>query len=216
MIKRLLLASLTLICAIAVQAQYRDIRFIYVVHDHTTPISDVTSRLQTQYNSAMSDDTGQTQAVFYMPNGSRPIVVKLNTPDDNNEDFYNKLLAEIHERNSHDVDADVDVEEIINIFNDLKLDDPTEEVELAFSFLVTPQFWEIGNNEGVIANLFYALDLANVIATRTMADGCKVPHLSFEVRYPRENPIKFNPTMPFGELNLGGINQYMNEKISPL
>lgn len=202
------------LCALAMHAQDRDINFIYVVHDHTTPISDVTALLRERYNMITGD--GFMQAVFYMPNGSSPIVVKLNTPDANHEDFQNKLLAEINDRNSHDVDAGADLENITKIFSDLKLDNPDEEVELSFSFLVTPQFWDIGNNEAVIAGLYYALDLANVNTNHRMINGCRVPRMTIDVRYPRENPIKFNPLEPFGEKNLGGINQYMNEKISPL
>lgn len=204
------------LCAFAANAQERNIRFFYVVHDHTTPIADVTSRLEAEYTAAMDDEYKEMQTIFYLPNGSYHIVVKINTSDDNHEDFYDKFLAEIYERNSHEVDADADVQEIVKIFNDLKLDDPSENVKLSFSFIVTPLFWRVGNNEGVISNLFYTLDLANVIKNHKIIDGSEVSRLTFEVRYPRENPIKFNATMPFGVQNLGGINQYMKDKIYPL
>ena len=198
-----ILASLLCLLAVSargeVPASEQILRFIYVAHDHTTPVQELAERLTDIYEGNKADDN-RDPLIIYLASGSNPIVVRVNVrPDlDNPDDFESVLLPELYERNSHDVNPEVDVATIIDIFGDIDLVDPAGNLRYMssyFTFFVHPMFWNSGYNESVIVPVYFGLDLPDVKG-----------RVNMEIYQPKNNPIHITDGKPFGPKNVGGIN----------
>ena len=157
--------------SISAVAQKQSFEFYYIAHDRTTPVADLCNRLEQVYETSLSYD--DYAVIFYMPNYDAPIVVKVNLPGDNRDDFKN-IISELRLKPSHEIFADVDYENIIRLINQHDfIDDkgtPTY-TSVLFCWYVNPDFWQFNYNEELIATLYFNLELdkyAGYVETQVM------------------------------------------------
>ncbi len=162
-----LLVLLFAICCSAfqnIQAQKkieRDYNFHYISHDRATPVNKLSSALQSAYDDAVEYDN---IAVFYLANGSSPMIVRVNTPDDNRGDFP-RLIGQLQEVISHDVDAYSDVDSIMSFLEThpfAESDGHLRYQSVNWKYFVSSIFWTMGYNEALIATLYWALDMKRI------------------------------------------------------
>ena len=183
--KRLCIIFLTMLASLSLAAQKQSFEFYYIAHDRTTPVSDLCSRLEQVYETALSYE--DYAVIFYLPNYDAPITVKVNLPGDNRKDFKN-IISELRLKPSHEIFADVDYQNIINLINahDFIDDAGTPAyTSVLFCWYVTPDFWQFNYNEELIARLYFNLELekfSGYVETQIMhshSDGLEV-----DARYP--------------------------------
>ncbi len=200
--KNKILASLFLLLfCFAVNAQEtidKNYRFIYVAHDVSTPVNRLSEELRTKYREAIQFNN---VAIFYLSNGYDPIIVNVNTPhNDNREDFEKRLLGELQEYNSHDVEAELDVNKILETISNNDFSTHKGKIDYAsvdIDFYVGSLFWTLGNNESIISTLYTALDIPSY----------ESDNFSFNVFRNIEDDLVYTEGMPFGEMNVNNINK---------
>ena len=172
--------------------------FIYIAHDVTTPIDRLSEKLREAYREAVQYEN---VAIFYMSNGTDPIIVKvLPSGDDNRDDFEKVLMTELQEMNSHDVDSEIDAEAIVDLLseNDFASYGRINYALVNLDFYIGSMFWTLGDNENIISRVYFVLDI----------DKFKYQDLAFNVYCNEEDFSKLNyeEGKPFGEKNLSSIN----------
>lgn len=174
--------------------------FIYIAHDVTTPIDRLSEKLREAYREAVQYEN---VAIFYMSNGSDPIIVKvLPNGDDNRDDFEKVLMTELQEMNSHDVDSEIDAEAIVDLLSETDFAN-YDRINYAYAlvnldFYIGSMFWTLGNNENIISRVYFALDI----------NKFKYQNLAFNVYCNEEDfsSLNYEEGKPFGEKNLSSIN----------
>ena len=140
-------------------AQNQSLEFYYIAHDRTTPVGDLCSRLEQVYETALSYE--DFAVIFYLPNYDEPMVVKVNLPGDNREEFGN-IISELRLKSAHEIYADIDYAKIVELINEHDFIDqngsPTYSSVL-FCWYVNPDFWQFQYNEKLIASLYFNLEL---------------------------------------------------------
>lgn len=177
--------------SISAAAQRQSFEFYYIAHDRTTPVADLCNRLEQVYETALSYD--DYAVIFYMPNYDAPIVVKVNMPGDNRDDFKN-IISELRLKPSHEIFADVDYENIISLINKYDfIDDngrPTY-TSVLFCWYVNPDFWQFNYNEELIATLYFNLELDKYIG-----------YVETQVMHSIDDGLTVDEKYPFGTKNL--------------
>lgn len=202
--KRIACAVVLLLgCTVLSAQNYRkaeqQFNFVYVAHDVTTPVQHLVARLREVYTDAIKYGNA---AVFYLSNGSNPTVVKVNMVGDNRNDFDNLLVPELQDKNSHDVIADIDVDNILNLFSENEIIGEDRQMlynSVMFDFYVNKNFWALQNNEAVIAALYFALDIANLMKPEV--------DLYFNVYRYKDEPLDYPEGQAFGVKNVNDINK---------
>lgn len=170
----------------------RIFQFVYITFDESTETQKLINRLNSLYNNAM-DYPELYSTIFYLPNGQRPIVVKINLPGDNYKDF-DKIVSVIQQQTSNIVIGDYDVTAIHDILaeNDI-IDENGRRVYRSVDWLyyICPSFWTMKNNEFVIARLFFTLEMEKLIA---MKGYFSLSILCNDVK----KSLRIDPSEPFG------------------
>ena len=178
-------------CAAAV-AQEKTLRFFYIAHDANTVTQKLIYELRANYEDAINrpDDIA---AVFYLPNGDWPLVVRVNTNHSNPKDFGN-IVRDLQEKRSHDVDITTDLKKIPEIFNDIEnVGGKQAFSNVEWNYYINSTFWELGYNETVIAALGWILEMPKSVSNGYL-------RLNF---YVGENDIlPVDTEHPFGERDL--------------
>ena len=180
-------------------------RFIYIAPDNNMSQQQLLAALNDQRNHIVSEGS---PAIFYLVSNDNPIVVKFNMEGDNSEEFESQLLYGLRQTMSWNVEAPFDRKNICKMLGEYDYVDASgnikyERVEL--NFHVGKTFWDRGNNESVIAALFFELNAAKYIEDKRM---------QFNV-YFRCPPSKgvLDRDHPFGAMNLDDINQYVIPRV---
>ena len=200
--KKILLYLIVGLLALPLSAQNNDnrkeksFRFVYIAHDVNTPVARLIERLRANRNDAME---GGEDVVFYLASGSNPVIVEYNVGEDNQSDFDEVLLAELNERNSHDVDPETDVAAIFDLLNNLNIVDENKRLNYMsakFNFYVNPKFWTLKNNEAILVPIFFAFDIPHITGGR----------VQYQLMEAREDRLPEGNL--FGDKNVEGINQF--------
>lgn len=197
--KKVFLSVIISICALSLFAQPYDthnqrLSFLYIAHDENMSVYDLIERLRSCYDDAINAPEEEA-AVFYLPNGSHPIVAKVNTADSNQEEFFT-IIEELQSKRFHDVEPSVDIETIMKIFNENDIIDEAWEYtydEVEWIYYINSTFWGLNNNENVIAALYWGLDMDKLINDR---------YLRVQIFHSRQDTIKYNNESPFGTKNI--------------
>ena len=142
-----------------VSAQSKSLEFYYIAHDRTTPVGDLCQRLESVYETALSYD--DFAVIFYLPNYDEPMVVKMNLPGDNRDDFKN-LISELRLKSAHEIYADIDYQTIVGLLDEHDFIDSKgypQYTSVLFCWYVNPDFWQFQYNEKLIAALYFSLEL---------------------------------------------------------
>lgn len=173
-------------------------RFVYTAMDTSIPLQALLKDLQDAYNHALLEGP----AIFYLANGSEPIIVKVNTSDDNRDDFEGGMLAWLKQNTSSTVDGSFDKKKILGLLSEYNFTDNEKNLiygRTDFEFHVGQSFWNMSNNEVLIAELFFELDLSYFLSS---------DRFSFNVICPRS--IEIDDRHPFGVLNPDNINELIS------
>ena len=162
--KRLLFILMILMPCI-VSAQNNVVRptssleFHYIAHDRSTPVSELCDRLEQLYYTAMSYE--DFAVIFYLPNYDQPIIVKMNLPGDNRDEFK-RIISELRLKSAHEIYADIDYENIsylINLHDFIDENANPSYTSVLFCWYVNPDFWQFQYNEKLIASLYFNMEL---------------------------------------------------------
>lgn len=189
--KRIVAAIFLLFASVVLKAQpEKDLSFIYIAHDENTPTSVLIDNLKVYYDDARNDPEGRA-VIFYLPNGNYPIIVRMNTGEDNEEDFA-LIVEDIQKKRSHDVEREVDLQMIQEIFKDTDIYDRRGNRlynSVEWIYYVNSTFWELGNHENIIASLFWIMDMQ-----KSIEEG----YMKVVILYSEDDPIPYDETLPFG------------------
>lgn len=181
--------------------QAKDYRFVYVAHDHTTPTNHLTELLEETYSNAC--DYGDV-VIFYLSNANTPIIVNVNTQNNDNKDQFEDLfIGELQNFTAHDVLARHDAREILKTISNNDFATSSKNLlydHVSFDFYVGATFWQLGYNESLIAALYWALDIPSYDDDRVEFN---VLHSSDDTQ------AEYSNKMPFGLKNVGGINKLL-------
>ena len=160
-----LIAAICL-ASLSAQAQNKheqDFTFVYIAHDVNTPIDVLSDRLNTMYRDAI-DYPDIRATVFYLANSEAPMIVKINTEDDNREDFQN-IIYELQHKRAHDLEPMTDLVEIQNALAESLVNDENEPIyqSCELFFYINSTFWELECNENLIAPLFLICGMKELI-----------------------------------------------------
>ena len=180
--------------------QAKNYRFVYVAHDHTTPTNRLSELLAETYSNAL--DYGEV-VIFYMSNANTPIVINVNTPNDDNQDKFEDFIGELQNFTSHDVLARYDAREILKTISKNDFASSSNNLlydHVRFDFYVGATFWQLGYNESLIPALYWALDIPSYSEDK----------VEFNVLHSSEDAqAEYSSKMPFGAKNVSGINKLL-------
>lgn len=175
-------------------------RFIYVAPDNTMNQQGLIDALVDHYNHIVMDET---PAIFYLSFKPEPVIVKMNTGNgDNPEDFESQLLYTLRQTMAYSVTPDVDRANILKLLaeNDFVDEDNKPTVDdMEFDFHVGKSFWDAGNNESIIAAIYFDIDAKKYIEDNKM-------HFNVIFRCPPSRG-NIDRETPFGLMNLDDINE---------
>lgn len=194
--KRIFLVLLSLMAILPLRAQIvpanQDLSFVYVAHDENTPVQVLIGRLKDIYNDALNYPEDRA-AIFYLPNGEYPVVVRVNTANDNREAF-GELVYELQSKRSHDVDRHTDLTRIQSILEENDIVDTDGKPRfrsVEWIYYINSTFWNLGYHEYIIASLFWIVDMEPLIKSKYM-------HVN--IFYSGEyDVVPFNKEQPFGD-----------------
>ena len=181
--------------AFAQDTQEQELTFVYIAHDENTSTSELIKRLRSIYEDAVNYPES-CAAIFYLPNGEFPKVVKVNAGKDNRKEFV-EIVGALQSRRSHEVDSTVDIETIQQILEEVDLKNEKGENNFAsvqWIYYVNSTFWTLQYNEDIIASLYFILDMEPMI---------KSGYLTVTMYYSEESDkIPYNRQSPWGDKNL--------------
>lgn len=182
-------------------------RFVYIAQgsQEEMPVEELKKQMEAAW-------TGITNGpvIFYLSRGTtdNPVIVKANCKEDSNPEEERKMFDEqIIERLQNNIQYTImgtyDKQQILELLknNDIVNSDGQPIYKETFlEFHVGQDFWDSGNNETVIASLFFELDVSNHI------DAGDNFHCN--VFAPRN--LKTNDEEEFGLLNPDDCKKYIN------
>ena len=197
--KRFLLFILGVIISCNLYAQTQDkqeLRFVYIAHDENTATDRLCERLQKMYYNAL-EFPENFAIIFYFAKGDEPIIIKVNTSGDNSRDFP-LLIEALQNSRSTTPSASVDMEKILEIFNDDKVDILDDNGGFRYRsvdwyYYINKNFWIQRLNEKIIASLYWTFEMEKYINAK---------YLSLSIWYSKEDNLGYNKQYPFGKKNI--------------
>lgn len=191
-------------CMVAAQGSSvadKNIRVVYIEHNLGTDVPALLKIL-----GEFQNDTYYDGAIFYLSNGSESKVLKYNVDDNSNtREEFDAMLGQLNSGLYHNVDAQIDLDNLVRIFDDLDIVDQDNRLKaksLEVLFYVTGNFFELGLHQAVIAPLFSILDIPHITPAG---------NVQFQVLYsPGDSGKEFlTRPEPFGKEDIDGINEYL-------
>lgn len=182
----------------------RNLRILFIDHEPSLPVKDVIAYIRNQRRMALENDNS---LILYMPNNQTPFISLTNVKnpfdnDDDTQDAFDKICEALNQP-SHNKEPFFDRNFLVKMFKDYDIIDDKGVLlysAVRMEFYLTSEFWKLGYNKSIIAPVFFAIDGPNLLKK----------NFNFDVYINPGDKPKFNEGAPFGELNLGGINQLVN------
>lgn len=195
--KRLGLIILSLLGALSVWGQNsldQELFFFYIAHDTDTNVRETMDRMDELFDMA-NEYPDEYAVIYYLPNGESPVVVKVNTPDANPDD-YQMLKKELNYNRMHHIDPEIDVATIQELINEIDIIDESGKAKykrVEWRYYVNSSFWLLNYNEKIIASLYWILDMQPLVESK---------YLLINTMYGKESNIEFDRELPFGPKDL--------------
>ncbi len=194
--------SLLSILSVSAQDDSKNLHFVYIDHEVTTPVTELCEKIQQLHDDATEVDDA---LIVYLSDGKTSIVSFTNLSDNagkgrDTENAFLEVIAALEDANSHDVVATEDVRNIQNLFaeyNFINSDGQITYNSVIFDFYVGGSFWNLGNNEKVISHLYESFSMFN------MPRG----QFSLNIYKPKREHLQYPDGKPFGDNNVDGINE---------
>ncbi len=192
--KRLIVTAVCLLALISTafgqDKSSKDLNFIYIAHDENTAVGSLVDRLTEAYNDARNyPDT--RDLILYLANDNDPVIVQVNT-DNDNQGAFGRIIEELQTKISHTINPDADREAIVSLFNANDIIDEAGNpryYSLEWTYYVNSTFWSLGNNEDIIAGLFFIMDMQKMI---------DLGYLKLYVMYGENDRLVYDKEQPFG------------------
>lgn len=198
-----------------------DFHFVYIDHEPqpATPATKLCTRIKKLRENAA--ETGNA-LVIYLANEDKPFLSFTNLPDpeglhrDHADAFYD-IVDEIQNYTSHEVDAEVDMENFKKLiggngtyplFDEVTGVDTMRYRSVTVDFYIGPRFWNLNHNDNVIAQCYMILRLAKYMKMYPRR------RLAFDVFKAKGQELIYQEGKPFGLLNKDGIND--NPKVNTI
>lgn len=201
--KKILYIIMMLAASVAMSArpvQSKSFYFAYIAHDEATYVDEMISNIQARYDRAMEDKN--YVVVLYMSNGDSPVIVQVNTDNDNRADF-SKLKETLGARRSHAVYPEEDLEKIVALFNEVDFvsdeDNSISYRSADWHFHLTSGFLKNGYNESLIAKLAFVMGVEHFstenFRIRYYFSGYDVPEYDHDAPFGKRNysNLEFTP-----------------------
>ena len=203
-VNKIVLLLLGVVSCVSLNAQDKslmNLHFVYIDHEVTTPINELCSRLRTLQEDATEVNDA---LIVYLSDGTSSIESFTNLKDkkDKNRDAeqsFLEVISALQDANSHDVTAAIDVQRIIDIFDEHNFIDNRGVVlynSVIFDFYVGRSFWSLGNNEKVLAHLYHIFNLSSLPRSK----------FTLNIFTPKADHVSYKEGMPFGDNNIDDIN----------
>ncbi len=175
----------------------KNLCFVYIAHSENTSVNALSKYIDARYQRAL--DTDDFVLVLYLANGTDPLIVKVNTEDDNRNDIK-ELERELKEKYSHKVDAGYDLKRIVGLFEELDFMVPYSSKlkyeAVDWHFHVTSDFWAYGYNESLISSLCFVMGTENL----------KEENFRFRCYFSQYDELVYDKEKPFGAKNYSNID----------
>lgn len=181
--------------------QDRNLRVLFIDHEPSTPSSQIIAYIRKMRTQALENDNA---LIIYMPNDQNPFVSLVNIKDPKGERDTQEAFNHICEAlnlPSHNKDPWHDRQALLNLVLE-EFPIVNAQRELTFSsvrmeFYLTSEFWTLSYNESILAPVYFALNVPELLKKE----------FNFDVYYNPEDRPSFPEDMPFGKKNLGNINK---------
>ncbi len=188
----IIMAMLFVAAPLMAQNTKKKLNFVYITHSDGTQTDRLIVRLREEFNRVLRM---KEPTVFYLTNGRAPLVVQINTENDNRKDF-GEIVYQLQSMRSHSVNPQTDIRTIMSLVEDLEIEDtngrPTY-TKVDWIYYVNSSFWQAGYNESIIAKLYWILD---------MQQWENANYMSLRIYYGEKDPLPINEEAPFGNKNL--------------
>ena len=177
---------------VAQNTKNKTLNFIYISHSPKTQTDKLIDRLRSEFDRARSL---KNPTVFYLTNGRTPVIVQMNTAKDNRKEFGD-IIYRLQTVRSHSVNAQTDVNTIMNLFTELNVVDDKgapQYQKVEWTYYIDSSFWKANYNESIIAKLYWVLDMQSLEATN---------FLKVNIYHGKADQITVNKETPFGAKNL--------------
>lgn len=188
---KIFIVSLLLTFPVLTSAQDKTFELYYIAHDYSTRVEGICSMLEETYEMALEYE--DCAVVYYLPNGDRPIVVKVNVPGDNRRDF-DALISELRTKYSHESYVYLDLPNLVEIFNAadfLDEDGSYNYSSMRITWFVNSSFWSMNYNESLISALYFVMDFDK-----------HQDYVTIDIWDTGDERIRVNRNYPFGKKNL--------------
>ena len=174
-----------------------NLHFVYIDHEPSTPVNQLCQRIRTLRDDAIEVEDA---LIVYLSDGKQSLLSFTNLHDvndrnrDKNEAFVD-IIAALQDANSHDVIAQEDRRNILNLFEEYNFIDEDGQFlfnSVTMDFYVGPEYWSLGNNEKVISHLYVDFNAASFPKDK----------LVFNVFKPKGQLLNYQEGMPFGDNNM--------------
>ena len=142
----------------AQEKQDRELNFYYIAHDRSTNVQHLSRELQQQFDNLKEYDN---VGIFYLANGEEPIIIQVNTPNENEKEFP-YIIGELQEKLGHDITAYYDVDRIISLFEEIPFLDEKRHLlysSVNWNYYITSNFWSMLYNESIIGTLYWVMNM---------------------------------------------------------
>jgi hypothetical protein len=164
--------------------------FVYIAQSDSTPSVALEKYLDARFTRALKDES--LVLVIYYAGGTNPLIVQVNTSEDNRGD-YELLLDELKRGDFRRVDSSFDVRNIAGLFDKLDFVAPASNVlkygAVDWHFHVTSDFWEQGYNESLIASLCFVMGV----------DHFENANFRLRCYFSRYDDLEYDEDYPFGK-----------------
>ncbi len=188
----MIIAILFVATPLMAQDAKKKLNFIYITHSDKTQTGRLIVRLREEFNRALRM---KEPTIFYLTNGRTPLVVQVNTSNDNRKDF-GEIVYQLQSMRSHSVNPQTDIRTIMSLVEDLRIDNEGGAPlysKINWEYYVNSSFWQAGYNESIIARLYWILD---------MQQWEKSNYMTMRIYYGEKDPLPINEEAPFGNKNL--------------
>ena len=200
--------SLLLLYCISSNAQKNsteeyNLRIIYIDHEPSLPSGEIIKYIRNQRRNAREM---KNSLIIYMPNNETPFIslTNLKSKDGSYEsqEAFDRICEALNTP-FHGKEPIFDRNYIINLFDDYNIVNKEGKINFAsvrMQFYLTSEFWKQGYNESIVAPIFFAINGKELLKQ----------NFNFDVYInPNDKPV-YPSNAPFGETNLGNINQHVS------
>ena len=188
----MIIAILFVATPLMAQDAKKKLNFIYITHSDKTQTGRLIVRLREEFNRALRM---KEPTIFYLTNGRTPLVVQVNTSNDNRKDF-GEIVYQLQSMRAHSVNPQTDIRTIMSLVEELRIDNESGAPlysKINWEYYVNSSFWQAGYNESIIAKLYWILD---------MQQWEKSNYMTMRIYYGEKDPLPINEDAPFGNKNL--------------